>query len=110
MKQNTIKSVHHQLGTYHQQRTALTPYDNKRFILEDNITTRAIGHYLNSPLPYESVNIVWGEDINLNHVNLIDMIDIDGGDINWGKDINLNDINLMDIADEINWGDDIDIL
>ena len=46
-KQNTIKSVKHQLGTYHQYRLTLTPFDTKRCVLDDNVTMRAIGHYLN---------------------------------------------------------------
>ena len=49
VKQNTIQSKSHQLGTFHQQRITLTPYDTKRYIMDDNITTRAIGHYLNNP-------------------------------------------------------------
>ena len=49
VKQNTIKSGKHQLGTYHQTRLALTPFDTKRCILDDNIT-RAIGHYLNGKI------------------------------------------------------------
>ena len=47
VKQNTIRSINQQLGTYHQTRLSLTPFDNKRYILEDGIRTRALGHYRN---------------------------------------------------------------
>ena len=45
VKQNTIKSTHHQIGTYHQNKAALTAFDTKRWINDDGITTRAYGHY-----------------------------------------------------------------
>ena len=74
VKQNTIQSRSHQLGTYHQRRTALTPYDTKRYILDDNIITRAIGHYRNAP-PIDEFNISWGLPID---PTLVD------DDISWG--------------------------
>ena len=64
VKQNTIQSKSHQLGTYHQRRTALTPYDTKRYILNDNITTRAIGHHLNS-IPMDEFKTPWTIDLEL---------------------------------------------
>ena len=64
VKQNTIQSKSHQLGTYHQRRTALTPYDTKRYILNDNITTRAIGHHLNS-IPMDEFETPWTIDLEL---------------------------------------------
>ena len=94
VKQNTIQSRSHQLGTYHQRRTALTPYDTKRYILDDNIITRAIGHYRNAP-PIDEFNISWGLPID---PTLVD------DDISWGADININDLD-----DDISWGADINI-
>ena len=48
IKQNTIKSKAHSLGSYHQTKLAMTSYDTKRWIAEDNITTRAHGHIWSS--------------------------------------------------------------
>ena len=45
VKQNTLKSKTHSIGSYHQTRVSLTGYDTKRFILEDGINTLAYGHY-----------------------------------------------------------------
>ena len=85
VKQNTIQSKGHKLGTSHQQRIALTPYDTKRYILDDNIMTRAIGHHLNTLdiLP----NISWDNN------------DIFEGAI-WGDDVDFN----------VNWDDDVDMI
>ena len=44
VKQNVIKSKAHTIGTYHQTRVALTAFDTKRYILDDNIHTLAHGH------------------------------------------------------------------
>ena len=45
VKQNVIKSKHHQIGTYYQNRIALTAFDTKRWINEDGISTLAHGHF-----------------------------------------------------------------
>ena len=45
VKQNTIKSRHHQIGTYHQNKAALTAFDRKRWIKDGGINTLAYGHY-----------------------------------------------------------------
>ena len=47
IEQTTIRSFNHQLKTITQRRVALSAYDDKRYILEDGITTRAYGHFLN---------------------------------------------------------------
>ena len=44
IKQNTIKPKNHSLGTYHQAKKAMTSYDTKRWISDDDIHTRAHGH------------------------------------------------------------------
>ena len=44
VKQNAIKSKAHDIGTYHQTKVALTAFDTKRYILDDNIHTLAHGH------------------------------------------------------------------
>ena len=44
IRQNTIRSFNHKLSTIHQRRLALCSYDNKRFILDDNVHTLAYGH------------------------------------------------------------------
>jgi hypothetical protein len=45
IRQNTIRSLDHQLFTLHQRRQGLSSYDNKRYILECNVSTFAFGHY-----------------------------------------------------------------
>ena len=125
VKQNMIRSINYQLGTFHQTRTALTPCDTKRYILEDNITTRAIGHYMNDEphvhgddaildtMPATDIdilpNISWDGDIEM-----FDTAENNLPVIDWGEDINPGDINLMDeipppTTDEINWEDYINI-
>ena len=97
VKQNTIQSKGHKLGTYHQRRTALTPYDTKRWIHANNITTRAIGHHLNTPADVISSDILWGEEITTDDINLTtggtlgtanELIE----SIDWGCDIDINDL------------------
>ena len=44
VKQNVIRSKKHQLGSYHQNRVALTAFDTKRWICNDGINTLAFGH------------------------------------------------------------------
>ena len=43
-KMNTIRSDHHVLSSY-QIKTILSCYDDKRYILDDGITSLAYGHY-----------------------------------------------------------------
>ena len=42
---NTIRSELHQINSYHLNKVSLSPYDDKRYILEDGITSYAYGHY-----------------------------------------------------------------
>ena len=44
-KMKTIRSNHHQLNTYELNKVSLSCFDDKRYILEDGITTLAYGHY-----------------------------------------------------------------
>ena len=44
VKQNVIKSRDHSISTYHMTKIALTAFDTKRWILEDNVHTLAHGH------------------------------------------------------------------
>ena len=46
VSQNIIRSKAHNVKSYHLIKTALTAFDTKRWILEDNIHTLAHGHYL----------------------------------------------------------------
>ena len=46
VKQNTIQSNMHNLGTYKQTRVSLTAFGIKRWIKDDGIHTLAHGHYL----------------------------------------------------------------
>ena len=44
----TFRSKLHKVSTVQQIKKSLSRYDDKRFILEDGISTRAHGHYLNN--------------------------------------------------------------
>ena len=44
---NTIRSYKHQLYTEAVNKQALSAYDDKRYVLDDKIHTRAHGHYAN---------------------------------------------------------------
>ena len=48
VKQNVIKSRHHDIGTYHQNKVALTAFDTKRWICENGVDTLAYGHFATS--------------------------------------------------------------
>ena len=43
---NSIRSFKHQLYTIHQNKIALSSYDDKRYLLKDSYDTLAYGHYL----------------------------------------------------------------
>lgn len=43
--QNTFRCKNHTVFTVKQTKIALSPFDNKRYILEDNIHTLPWGHY-----------------------------------------------------------------
>ena len=43
---NTIRSESHQINSYHLNKVSLSPFDDKRYILDDEITSLAYGHYL----------------------------------------------------------------
>jgi len=44
-RMNTIRSELHQINSYHLNKISLSPYDDKRYILDDGITSYAYGHY-----------------------------------------------------------------
>ena len=46
--QMTFRSQNHTVYTVDQCKVGLTRYDDKRWILQDGVTTRPHGHYLNS--------------------------------------------------------------
>ena len=43
-KMNTIRSDHHRLSSYQLNKISLSCFDDKRYILEDGITSYAYGH------------------------------------------------------------------
>ena len=43
-KMNIIRSDHHQISSYQINKTSLSCYDDKRYILDDGITSLAYGH------------------------------------------------------------------
>ena len=45
-KMNTIRSDHHVVSSYEINKTSLSCFDDKRYILPDGITSYAYGHYL----------------------------------------------------------------
>ena len=61
VKQNVIKSKHHELGTYHQNKVALTAFDTKRWICGNGVDTLAYGHFATSI----GNNINWDDDIEV---------------------------------------------
>jgi len=42
---NTIRSESHQINSYHLNKVSLSPYDDKRYLIDDGITSLAYGHY-----------------------------------------------------------------
>jgi len=42
---NTIRSESHQINSYHINKVSLSPFDDKRYILKDEVTSLAYGHY-----------------------------------------------------------------
>lgn len=44
-KMKTFRSINHQLFTLEQNKISLSSYDDKRYILEDGISTLPYGHY-----------------------------------------------------------------
>ena len=44
-KMNTIRSDHHQISSYQINKTSLSCYDDKCYILHDGISSLAYGHY-----------------------------------------------------------------
>ena len=44
-KQKSIRSEYHQISSYEINKTSLSCYDDKRYILDDKITSYAYGHY-----------------------------------------------------------------
>ena len=45
VRMNSIRSDHHKLFTYNINKIGLSALDDKRFILDDGITTLAHGHH-----------------------------------------------------------------
>ena len=45
VRQNSIRSKNHSIGSYHQRKIGLTAYDTKRWICGCNVKTLAYGHY-----------------------------------------------------------------
>ena len=43
---NTIRSELHQISSYHLNKVSLSPFDDKRYILDDGISSYSYGHYL----------------------------------------------------------------
>jgi len=42
---NTIRSESHQIHSIHLNKVSLSPYDDKRYLLDDGITSYAYGHF-----------------------------------------------------------------
>ena len=45
VESNHIRSFNHKLYNVKQQKIALNPFDNKRYVLSDGAETLPIGHY-----------------------------------------------------------------
>ena len=61
VKQNANKSKQHKIGTYHQNKLALTAFDTTRWIREYGINTLAHGHY--ETKAEDDIN--WGEPLDI---------------------------------------------
>ena len=87
-----IRSVNHQLQTVKLTKTSLSPYDDKRYILEDGISTLARGHYKTRV----GMTLVWPCDI--------DFVRSRGGreQIAWTKSENLM-IGFFDLVKTGGW-------
>ena len=105
VKQNTIRSINQQLGTYHQTRLSLTPFDNKRYILEDGIRTRALGHYRNENHT-ESDDGITTEDPDTVAVEGIVWDNFEGTD--WEADIATGDPDTVAVEGIVWDGDDFE--
>ena len=46
-KMRSIRSDHHQVSSYEINKTSLSSFDDKRYILPDGITSYAYGHCMN---------------------------------------------------------------
>ena len=53
-RMKTIRSDHHQIASYEINKVSLSPYDDKRYILSDGITSLAYGHKESPPIKRES--------------------------------------------------------
>jgi len=42
---NTIRSELHQINSYHLNKVSLSPHDDKRYLLDDGITSFAYSYY-----------------------------------------------------------------
>jgi len=42
-RMNTIRSESHQINSYHLNKVSLSPYDDKRYLLDDGITSLSYG-------------------------------------------------------------------
>ena len=73
VKQNVIKSKAHTIATYNQTRVALTAFDSKRWICDDNIHTYAFGHYKT----LEEYQVDWDEPMTID----------DSDNVNWDSDV-----------------------
>ena len=45
-RMNTIRSESHQINSYHLNKVSLSPYDDKRYLLDDGVASLSYGHYL----------------------------------------------------------------
>ena len=45
IRQNLLRSKSHKIHAYHEIKVAMTAFDTKRYLLDDNIFTLAFGHY-----------------------------------------------------------------
>ena len=42
----SIRSELHQINSYHLNKVSLSPFDDKRYLLDDGISSYSYGHYL----------------------------------------------------------------
>lgn len=90
-----FRSERHQVFTIKQTKKSLSPFDDKRYILEDGYTTRAHGHYLNGiTRPFKAVQA--SEEELATSMNALSLTSTNNASLSKA-DMNSGDQSIMDL-------------